>query len=101
MADANRLIVLDRNGVINKDSEAYVKTPGEWQPLTGSLEAIAQLNAAGFRIVVVSNQSGIGRGLFSRESLDAIHSKMSTAVKAVWRRDCRDLLLPAYAQRRL
>ena len=82
MAEAGRLIVLDRDGVINEDSEAYIKSPEEWRPLPGSLEAIAALNAAGFHIVVVSNQSGIGRGLYSEATLAAIHSKMRAAVAA-------------------
>jgi D-glycero-D-manno-heptose 1,7-bisphosphate phosphatase len=83
MADSDRLIVLDRDGVINDDSETYIKTPDEWRPLDGSLEAIAELNSAGFRVAVVSNQSGIGRGLFTLASLEAIHNKMMVAVTAV------------------
>ncbi len=83
MAETDKLIVLDRDGVINHDSEDYIKTPEEWRPLSGSLNAIATLNAAGFRVVVVSNQSGIGRGLFSETVLDEIHRKMMSAVEAV------------------
>ncbi len=83
MAETDKLIVLDRDGVINHDSEDYIKTPEEWRPLSGSLNAIATLNAAGFRVVVVSNQSGIGRGLFSETMLDEIHRKMMSAVEAV------------------
>jgi D-glycero-D-manno-heptose 1,7-bisphosphate phosphatase len=83
MAETDKLIVLDRDGVINHDSEDYIKTPDEWRPLSGSLNAIAKLNAAGFRVVVVSNQSGIGRGLFSETVLDEIHRKMTSAVEAV------------------
>ncbi len=82
MAETDKLIVLDRDGVINHDSEDYIKTPEEWRPLSGSLDAIAALTAAGFRIVVVSNQSGIGRGLFSEAVLDEIHRKMTSAVEA-------------------
>ncbi|MFL2553456.1 MAG: D-glycero-beta-D-manno-heptose 1,7-bisphosphate 7-phosphatase [Candidatus Rariloculaceae bacterium] len=82
MINVDRLIVLDRDGVINEESEAYIKTPAEWQPLAGSLEAIAELKKAGFRIVVVSNQSGIGRGLFTLASLEAINRKMTAAVTA-------------------
>ena len=83
MAETDKLIILDRDGVINHDSEDYIKTPEEWRPLDGSLDAIAALNAAGFRIVVVSNQSGIGRRLFSATVLDEIHRKMTSAVAAV------------------
>src|SRR5690606_25032059 len=77
-----RLIVLDRDGVINADSDDYVKSPDEWRPLPGSLDAIARLTRAGFDVVVATNQSGIGRGLFSAETLDAIHARMHEAVAA-------------------
>lgn len=76
MQPRRELIVLDRDGVINYDSDAYIKSPDEWHPYPGSLEAIARLFAAGFEIVVATNQSGIGRGLFERAALDAIHRKM-------------------------
>lgn len=76
------LIILDRDGVINYDSDAYIRSPEEWRPLPGSLEGVAALTAAGFRIVVASNQSGIGRGLFSEADLAAIHAKMTRAVEA-------------------
>jgi len=82
MAETDNLIVLDRDGVINHDSEDYIKTPEEWRPLDGSLDAIAALTAGGYRVVVVSNQSGIGRGLFSEAVLDEIHRKMTSAVEA-------------------
>ncbi len=72
----NKLIVLDRDGVINQDSADYVKTPAEWHALPGSLEAIARLNHAGWRVVVASNQAGIGRGIFDFDALFAIHDKM-------------------------
>jgi D-glycero-D-manno-heptose 1,7-bisphosphate phosphatase len=71
-----KLIVLDRDGVINKDSDLYIKSPDEWVPLPGSLEAIARLNQWGYRVVVCTNQSGIGRGLFGMDTLNAIHEKM-------------------------
>lgn len=71
-----KLIILDRDGVINHDSPDYIKSPDEWRPIDGSLEAIARLNRAGFTVVVATNQSGIGRGLFSRQDLEAIHQKM-------------------------
>jgi D-glycero-D-manno-heptose 1,7-bisphosphate phosphatase len=75
-------VILDRDGVINYDSEAYIKSPDEWRPLPGSLEAIAELSKHGRRVVVVSNQSGIGRGLFSEAVLAAIHAKMVGAIEA-------------------
>lgn len=71
-----RLVVLDRDGVINRESAAYIKSPDEWIPLPGSLQAIADLNRAGFTVVVASNQSGIGRGLFDQATLDQIHRRM-------------------------
>lgn len=74
--------MLDRDGVINEDSDDYIKSPGEWRPLPGSLDAIARLRRAGFDIVVATNQSGVGRGLFSAETLDAIHARMRDAVAA-------------------
>ena len=75
-----KLIVLDRDGVINHDSDHFIKTPAEWIALPGSLEAIARLNQAGFRVVVATNQSGIGRGLFDIGTLNAIHNKMHRAL---------------------
>ena len=71
-----KLIVLDRDGVINYDSDNFIKSPEEWRPIPGSLEAIARLNHAGFRVVVATNQSGLGRGLFDMATLIAIHEKM-------------------------
>ena len=71
-----KLVILDRDGVINEDSDAFVKSPEEWIPIPGSLEAIARLSQAGWRIVVASNQSGLARGLFSMDALNAIHAKM-------------------------
>ncbi|MES9902988.1 MAG: D-glycero-beta-D-manno-heptose 1,7-bisphosphate 7-phosphatase [Sedimenticola sp.] len=71
-----KLIILDRDGVINSDSDAFIKSPDEWQPIPGSLEAIASLNHAGYRVVVASNQSGIARGLFAIDTLNAIHHKL-------------------------
>ncbi len=77
-----KLVILDRDGVINYDSEQFIKNPEEWRPIPGSLEAIARLNQAGFRVVVASNQSGVGRGLFDTATLSAIHTKMYKAVAA-------------------
>lgn len=71
-----KLIILDRDGVINHDSEQFIKSPEEWKPIDGSLEAIARLNQWGWRVVVASNQSGIGRGLFGMDTLNAINNKM-------------------------
>lgn len=79
---ADAPIILDRDGVINYDSDDYVRTAQAWRPLPGSLEAIAQLHAHGYHVVVVSNQSGIGRGLFTEAALEAIHTKMVRAVEA-------------------
>jgi D-glycero-D-manno-heptose 1,7-bisphosphate phosphatase len=75
-----KLVILDRDGVINFDSAQFIKSPDEWEPIPGSLEAIARLNQAGFRVVVASNQSGIGRGLFDMATLNAIHNKMHKAL---------------------
>lgn len=72
-----KLVILDRDGVINEDSDDYIKSPAEWRPIPGSLEAIVKLKHAGFRVVVASNQSGLARGLFDYDSLFAIHDKMT------------------------
>ena len=80
---AGKLIVLDRDGVINHDSEQFIKSPDEWRPIPGSLEAVARLNHAGYRVVVATNQSGIGRGLFDMATLNAIHEKMHKALSHV------------------
>lgn len=77
-----KLVILDRDGVINHDSSAYIKSPEEWRPIKGSLEAIARLRKAGFRVVVATNQAGLGRGLFDMSTLAAIHDRMSDAVSA-------------------
>ncbi len=74
-----KLIILDRDGVINFDSDQFIKNPDEWKPIPGSLEAIARLNQAEYRVVVATNQSGIGRGLFDMPMLNAIHDKMHKA----------------------
>jgi len=77
-----KLVILDRDGVINYDSAQFIKSPGEWRPIPGSLEAIARLNQAGYRVVVATNQSGVGRGLFDMDTLNAIHDKMHRAAQA-------------------
>jgi len=76
------LIILDRDGVINEDSDDYIKSPEEWVPIPGSLEAIARLTRAGYRIAVATNQSGVARGLFDGDTLQRIHDKMRGAVAA-------------------
>ena len=71
-----KLVILDRDGVINEDSDAYIKSPAEWRPIEGSLQAIARLNRAGFKVYVATNQSGLARSLFTIETLNRIHQKM-------------------------
>lgn len=71
-----KLIILDRDGVINHDSDQFIKSPEEWQPIKGSLEAITLLSQAGYHVAVITNQSGIGRGLFSTDTLNKIHQRM-------------------------
>ena len=75
---SEKLIILDRDGVINYDSVHYIKSPEEWHPIPGSLEAIARLKKAGFSVAVATNQSGIGRKYYTEETLAAIHQKMQT-----------------------
>jgi D-glycero-D-manno-heptose 1,7-bisphosphate phosphatase len=75
-----KLAILDRDGVINYDSDHYIKSPAEWRPIPGSIEAIARLNQGGFRVAVATNQSGIGRGLFDMATLNAINDKMMEMV---------------------
>ena len=75
-----KLVILDRDGVINYDSAEFIKKPAEWKPIPGSLEAIARLNQDGYRVVVATNQSGIGRGLMDMAALNAIHDKMHKAL---------------------
>jgi D-glycero-D-manno-heptose 1,7-bisphosphate phosphatase len=75
-----KLIVLDRDGVINHDSDEFIKSPDEWKPIAGSLEAIARFTQLGYHVVVATNQSGVGRGLFDMDTLNAIHEKMVKSV---------------------
>lgn len=75
-----KLIILDRDGVINFDSDKFIKSPDEWKPIPGSLEAVARLNQNGYRVVIASNQSGVGRGLFDMAMLNSIHAKMHKAL---------------------
>lgn len=76
-----RLVILDRDGVINQDSDDYIKSPEEWVPIPGSIEAIARLTHAGFRVAVATNQSGLARGLFTIETLNAIHRRLRDRVE--------------------
>jgi D-glycero-D-manno-heptose 1,7-bisphosphate phosphatase len=78
-----KLIVLDRDGVINYDRAQFIKSPDEWRPIPGSLEAIARLNHAGFRVVVATNQSGLGRRLLDTATLISIHDKQHRALAQV------------------
>lgn len=78
-----KLIILDRDGTINHDSADFIKSADEWESLPGALEAIARLNHAGWHVVVASNQSGLGRGLFEVSDLNAIHAKMHQQLQAV------------------
>lgn len=75
-----KLVILDRDGTINHDSDRYIKSPAEWRPIKGSIDAIARLSRAGYRVVVATNQSGIARGLFDTATLIAIHDTMQRAV---------------------
>jgi len=75
-----KLAILDRDGVINFDSDYYIKSPAEWRPIPGSIDAIARLNQNGFRVAVATNQSGIGRGLFDMATFNAINDKMMEMV---------------------
>ena len=79
---AQKLVILDRDGVINHDSSAFVKSPQEWRPIDGSIDAIARLSAAGFAVAISSNQSGIARGLFAYSDLEAMHGKLQDLVSA-------------------
>jgi D-glycero-D-manno-heptose 1,7-bisphosphate phosphatase len=78
-----KLVILDRDGVINLDSATFIKNPNEWIPIPGSLEAIALLNQHGYRVAVATNQSGIARGYFDMATLNAIHDKMHKALAQV------------------
>lgn len=82
MVTPERWVVLDRDGVINEDSDAYIRSVADWVPVPGSLEAIAALSRAGFRIAVATNQSGVGRGLFTTADLEQIHQVMTSAIES-------------------
>ena len=76
-----KLIILDRDGVINQDSDDYVKSLEEWVPIPGSIEAIARLSRAGWTVAVATNQSGLSRGYFSAQTLDAMHQRLRRLVE--------------------
>jgi D-glycero-D-manno-heptose 1,7-bisphosphate phosphatase len=78
-----KLVILDRDGTINRASEEFVKSPEEWHPLPGALEAISRLNHAGFHVVLATNQSGLGRGLFDMAALNAVHAHMLKTLAAL------------------
>ena len=80
MTSPPKLVILDRDGVINHDSDQFIKSPREWKPIDGAVEAIARLNQNGYRVVVATNQSGIGRGLFDMATFNAINDKMMELV---------------------
>ena len=75
-----KLVILDRDGVINEDSDEYIKSVAEWRPIPGSLEAIARLCQAGYRVFIASNQSGIGRGYFDYDALFAMNDRLQKLV---------------------
>jgi D-glycero-D-manno-heptose 1,7-bisphosphate phosphatase len=78
-----KLLVLDRDGTLNRQREDYVASPDEWEPIPGALEAVARLNQAGWHVVLATNQSGLGRGIFDMAALNAVHTKMHRALAAV------------------
>lgn len=82
LSRGNKLIILDRDGVINEDSDEYIKSVDEWVPIPGSIEAIAELSKAGYTIAVATNQSGLGRGFFDLDDLEAMHEKLASLVGA-------------------
>jgi len=77
-----KLLVLDRDGTLNRQREDHVASPDEWEPLPGALEAVARLNQAGWHVVLATNQSGLGRGIFDMAALNAVHAKMHRALAA-------------------
>src|SRR5690606_33353766 len=82
LAARMKLIILDRDGVINEDSDAFVKSVAEWHPLPGSIEAIARLSKAGWTVAVATNQSGLARGYFTAQTLEAMHQRLRELVAA-------------------
>ena len=88
------LVILDRDGVINRDSDKFIKNTEEWQPLPGSIDAIAALTEAGFTLAVASNQSGLARGLVDQAALDAMHHKMLALIDAAGGRVSKIVICP-------
>ncbi|MEF7616513.1 D-glycero-beta-D-manno-heptose 1,7-bisphosphate 7-phosphatase [Aquincola sp. MAHUQ-54] len=76
------MVILDRDGVINHDSEAYIRSPDEWEPIDGAIEAVASLSQGGIDVVVATNQAGVAKGIFNQATLDAIHCKLLNCVQA-------------------
>ena len=91
---ATKLVILDRDGVINQDSSDFVKSADEWIPLDGSILAIAALSKAGFTVAIASNQSGLARGLFGQAALDTMHEKLHGLVSAAGGRVDRIVVCP-------
>jgi D-glycero-D-manno-heptose 1,7-bisphosphate phosphatase len=91
---ARGLVILDRDGVINRDSREFVKNADEWVPLPGSIGAIADLSTAGYTVAVASNQSGLARGLLDRKALRAMHRKLRRLVAAEGGRVDRIVVCP-------
>lgn len=83
MPSPHKLVIVDRDGTINIDSDDYIKSADEWQPYPNALQAIARLNHAGWHVVVATNQSGLGRGLFDMSTLNAMHEKMHRSLATV------------------
>lgn len=91
---SSRLVILDRDGVINEDSDAFIKSVAEWRPLPGSIEAVAALSRAGYTVAIASNQSGLARGLFDRHALRGMHRKLRRLVGAEGGRVDRIVVCP-------
>lgn len=77
------LLILDRDGVINQDSDDYIRSLADWRPIPGSIEAVAALSRGGYRIAIASNQSGLARGYFTQDQLEEIHAGLRAAVAAL------------------
>lgn len=76
-----KAVILDRDGVINLDSDDYIKSPEEWIPIEGSIEAMASMQQAGIQLAIATNQSGIGRGFYSEDTLNAMHQKLEALLR--------------------
>lgn len=90
-------VILDRDGVINIDSDNFIKSPHEWIPIPGSIAAIAKLSQNGYSVLIATNQSGIARGLFDTATLNLIHDKMRALIRAAGGANRRDRGLPAWS----